>query len=183
MKKPSKKSPVEKKTSKGIRRSRPAPLALEQRFMFDGAAVADVVAAAVLTGADSSAATSAAPADQAAPAAQALPEATPATQPAPAVSAPVDADRGVVDQAVNANTSRELVIIDPSVADADKFAAARPDAEVITLGAGDPWQQITAALASHPGTTAVHLVTHAGHPRQYTSRADQLRPGRCGGPT
>ncbi|MBS1191935.1 MAG: autotransporter-associated beta strand repeat protein [Rhodocyclaceae bacterium] len=117
------------------------PLALEQRFMFDGAAV-DTAAAASHT-ADAAVAEriagERAGADTLAPAAAV----TPAEPGAP---------------------RREIVFVEDNVADYGQLVAAiKPGMEVVVLDhARDGLGQMAEALSGHRGLDAIHIVSHGG---------------------
>jgi VCBS repeat-containing protein len=117
-------------------------MALEQRFMFDGAALAD--ASQTL---DSTRTTTTAP----------ILERSAETT---TESRTVELARAGVVRAVP--DAREILFVDSAVAGIDQLLAmTRSDIEVVLLDAQtDPWQQMTEALARHHDVQAVHLVSH-----------------------
>ncbi|MCR6629876.1 MAG: DUF4347 domain-containing protein [Magnetospirillum sp.] len=127
----------------------PLARALEQRFMYDGAAPATVAA--------TTAAADAAHAD-------AQPEPAPATAATAAATASASAD-----------APHAVVFIDGGLQNAAQLAAAVPaGTEVVILDAnGDGIAQITSYLDSHAGLDAVHIVSH-GDAGQITLGRDIL---------
>lgn len=138
----------------------PNPMALEQRFMFDGAAVADAAHAA-------DAPTDNPLADVPLTPAPAPDAAAPEKAPAPGTTpseALIEAQRlaeqvGVVRPVAGA---REVLFIDSAVADkATLIAGTREGVEIVILDAGrDAWVQMTEVIAQHQDLDAVHLVSH-----------------------
>ncbi|MBK5913069.1 DUF4347 domain-containing protein [Rhodocyclus purpureus] len=138
----------------------PNPMALEQRFMFDGAAVADAAHAADAPTDNPLADVPLTPAP--APDASA-PEKAPAPGTTPS-EALIEAQRlaeqvGVVRPVAGA---REVLFIDSAVADkATLIAGTREGVEIVVLDAGrDAWVQMTEVIAQHQDLDAVHLVSH-----------------------
>ena len=131
---------------RSLQRRAPAPLALEQRVMFDGAAVdtivrgaADAAARAMASGADAS---------HAGEGERSL---------APAALAPAL-------RTVQAEARREVVFIEDNLPDYLKLAeSARAGAEVVVLDhTQDGLQQMIAALQGRE-VDAIHLVTHGAN--------------------
>lgn len=126
---------------RGPVRTRPEPLALEKRVMFDGAGVADLAAAAL---------------DRATLASLAQVDAVRETPAAPpVVMPPIGADR------------QELVFIVDNVGDAEALRAAVPvGAEVHLLdGHGDALAQMARLLAGRQNLDAIHLISHGAEGR------------------
>ena len=135
------------------------PMALEQRFMFDGAAVAEALQA--LEPAMDPAVYEA---DDAGGQAEADVAETVASWQAVQSAAERDAgdaqgSYGLVRAVPGAS---ELLFIDSAVADRQLLIdAARDGIEVVVLDpAQDPWAQMREAVARHQGLTAVHIVSH-----------------------
>ncbi|WP_305824795.1 tandem-95 repeat protein [Massilia brevitalea] len=128
-----------------LQRRAPAPLALEQRVMFDGAAVDAVVRAA----ADAAPAAADAARDHASEGERTL---------APAALAAPSA------RSVQAEAKREVVFIEDNLPDYLKLAeSARQGAEVVVLDhTQDGLQQMIAALQGRQ-VDAIHLVTHGAN--------------------
>ena len=144
-----------------LQRPSPSPMALEQRFMFDGAAVVDVVHLAV----DGALAVQA-PADvllrdTSSGAVKALAD----------QNAQQSALANAQSHAVSGGTAaplagtQELLFIDPSVANYQSLVAdARPGVYVILLTSGqDPWQQMSDVIAQCQNLTAIHVVNHGAN--------------------
>ncbi|MGE5471646.1 MAG: DUF4347 domain-containing protein, partial [Bacteroidota bacterium] len=123
----------------GLKRSKPAPLALEARLMFDGAAVATAVA-------------------DAAPAPDTHVAEHAAEAPA---AAQTDASREGAQVAEHA-VVKEIVFIDAGVSNWQILAAGvNPDAEVVMLDpTRDGLTQIAEALQGKSGLDAIHIVSH-----------------------
>ena len=128
-----------------LQRRAPAPLALEQRVMFDGAAVDAVVRAA----ADAAPAAADASREHASEGERTL---------APAALAAPSA------RSVQAEAKREVVFIEDNLPDYLKLAeSARQGAEVVVLDhTQDGLQQMIAALQGRQ-VDAIHLVTHGAN--------------------
>ncbi|KAB8043673.1 tandem-95 repeat protein, partial [Janthinobacterium aquaticum] len=126
---------------RALKRRAPAPLVLEQRIMFDGAAVDTAVAARA---AAEHAAADGATAERAAAEKQAV--TTPAAVAAPAV----------------APARQEIVFIEDNVVNLQQLVAGvREGVEVVVLDhTRDGLQQMLAALQGHAPVDAIHLVTH-----------------------
>lgn len=126
-----------------LNRRRPRPLALEQRFVFDGAAGAEAVEAL----------------------AEVAPAPVEAAEPAPAHSEPA-ADLALAFEAPElappAVEVRELLFVDSGLGDVSAMLGGlREGVQVVVLEAGrDAWQQIADTLAGYSGLSAVHLVSH-----------------------
>ena len=129
---------------RSLQRRAPAPLALEQRIMFDGATVDAVVRAA----ADNAAATAAADGAHADTGERSL---------APAALAPAV-------PAVRGEAKREIVFIEDNLPDYLKLAdSARATAQVVVLDhTQDGLQQMIASLQGRE-VDAIHLVTHGAN--------------------
>ncbi|TYQ12629.1 UNVERIFIED_ORG: VCBS repeat-containing protein, partial [Zoogloea ramigera] len=127
---------------RALQRRGPAPLVLEQRIMFDGAAVDTAVSARA--SAEHAAADNAA-AERAA-----------AEKAAAAVKAPA-AVAGPTEQ-----TRHEIVFIEDNVTNLQQLVAGvRDGVEVVVLDhTRDGLQQMLAALQGHAPVDAIHLVTH-----------------------
>src|SRR5262249_6147924 len=123
----------------------PAPMALEARMMFDGAAAATAAAEA-----------HAQPAPDAAPAPAEAHDAAPA----PAAAETQTAAREGAQAA--AATTHEVAFVDTTVPDWQTLAAAiRPGVEVVLLDpAKDGLAQIADALRGRSDLDAVHIVSH-----------------------
>ncbi len=134
-------SDQQKASTGGIRRRKPQPMALEQRFMFDGAAVATAAEAVVPEPVH------AAETHDAGPAAHAATEK--AAVIAPAIADPV-------------TQRNEVVFIDTTVPDWQTLAAnTRSGVEVVLLDASrDAFAQMAAHLSGRAGIDAVHLISH-----------------------
>jgi hypothetical protein len=135
---------------RGIQRRKPQLMALEPRFMFDGAAVTTAVAAGALPDALHHADAGARTADLPAPAAleQADAGATPAYAAATAQSTP--------------SARNEVVFIDTTVTNWQDLAAdTKSGASVVLLDpTRDALQQIAQALQGKQGVDAIHIVSH-----------------------
>jgi hypothetical protein len=123
----------------------PRPMALEQRFMFDGAAAVEGLS----TFSDS--------------AAQIEPGKDTARSDSQVESAATttrDANRAQREHSTQ--TAPVLAFVDATLPDAAAVAAGfGPQVRVVMLVAGsDPWQQMTQAVSSAPGVAAIHLVSH-----------------------
>lgn len=137
------------------------PLALEQRFMFDGAAVAGAVAdhgaldAAVKAAQDSAA-------QQVIKAATLAPAAVPAEQEKVAEGAAADAAQA-------ATVVRNVVFIDPSVTDyATLIKDSAADTRVVVLDASrEAFQQMADALTGLSNLDSVQVVSHGGEGNLY----------------
>ena len=130
---------------RGLARSKPAPIALEARLMFDGAALATATE------------TQPQPAPDAAPAPADVHEAAPA----PAAAEPSSAAREGA-QAAEAAPAREVAFIDTTAPDWQTLAAAvRPGVELVLLDpAKDGLAQIADALRGRSDLDAVYVVSH-----------------------
>ena len=136
-------------------RSALRPLALEQRFMFDGAAVATVDSHAH----DSTAAEAAAAAE--ALAAQAAQAATPARESDKASPADGPTLIRAVDPALNGGR-REVAFIDSQVVDYQSLVSGIPQGIEIQLvdGTHNGLEQIAQWAASHHDYDAIHILGH-----------------------
>ena len=134
--------PAAQPARRPLQRRAPAPLALEQRVMFDGAAVDTVMRAAADAAAASADASHAGEADKTL---------------APAALAPAM-------RSVQADARREIVFIEDNLPDYLKLAeSARAGAEVVVLDhTKDGLQQMIAALQGRE-VDAIHLVTHGAN--------------------
>ncbi|MBD8529623.1 MULTISPECIES: tandem-95 repeat protein [unclassified Massilia] len=141
-------APAPVQRQRRLQRRAPAPLALEQRVMFDGAAVDAVVRGAM----DAAAAASAA-----AGADTATRGGEDATVHTPVALAPAA-------RAIHADARREIVFVEDNLPDYLRLAAgASAGAEVVVLDhTGDGLQQIIAALQGRE-VDAIHLVTHGAN--------------------
>ena len=121
------------------------PLALEQRFMFDAAAVAATADAAHAARPEA-----APPAEAQRPDAARQADATPAGADLARVAMAAEAPR------------REIVFVDNQVKDYQQLVAqVRPGAEVIVLDkTRDGLQQIADALRGRSGIDAIHIIGH-----------------------
>jgi len=128
-------------------------MALEQRQMFDGAAVATAID-------DSALGVERAPTDTSRPVGQAAVEVQ-----APEVS--IGTGRSAGPEAIAGTGIRELVFVDAAVGNPAPWQARlRDGVELVALGAGaDPWEQMSAAVSRYRELQAVHLLTH-GTPGQ-----------------
>ncbi|MGA1289449.1 MAG: DUF4347 domain-containing protein, partial [Rubrivivax sp.] len=171
-----------------LRLAAPRPMALEQRFMFDGAAVVET--ALVLAEAEQAAAILESSTDQVSPRGTTDRSATAEPAGLPATGGPA-ALAAEPSEAVAPPSTRSLAFVDASLPDASAIAAGfGPDTQVVLLAPGaDPWRQMTEALASQSGIEAVHLVSHGdaqalnigGHAygqTQLALRADLLQSWR-----
>ena len=142
-----------------LRRPAPSPLALEQRFMFDGAGAVDVAHAAMDAALAGHAPTDALVKTAASVIAMADPSAH------RAVPATLESAVGAVPATPSLADAHEIVFIDPSVANYQTLVAdVRPGVLVITLTAGqDPWQQMSAVIAQYQNLTAIHVVSHGAN--------------------
>uniref|UniRef100_UPI000AA61847 DUF4347 domain-containing protein n=1 Tax=Azohydromonas lata TaxID=45677 RepID=UPI000AA61847 len=143
---PAEMEPVSQPPRRGIARSALRPLALEQRFMFDGAALATALDAA-----------------HAQPdAADHAPEATVAAQAAAAARAQAERPADVAAAAPAAPAGRVIVFIDDRIADRTTLAdAVVPGAEVVMVDhTRSGIEQMSAALANGGEVQAVHVVSH-----------------------
>jgi len=140
-----------------IKRRVPAPMALEQRFMFDGAAAIDS-AHAVLDAKLAVAVISDPLAKSAAP----------VTKVVEAVSAAADI-RPLTSDLLNGlavahppSGTQEILFIDPTVTNYQTLVAdVRPGVFVVVLNTTqDPWQQMSKVIAQCQNLTAVHVVSH-----------------------
>lgn len=138
------------RTRRKLARSGPRPMALEQRQMFDGAAVHTAID-------DLTASIDRARADALPLTGQRQPEER-------AVASTAATGR----LAVTGTGTRELVFIDPAVANAAQWQVRlREGVELVVLDAsGDPWAQMGAAVSQHHELQAVHLLAH-GAPGQF----------------
>lgn len=135
-------------------RSTLRPLALEQRFMFDGAAVATVVDAHV--------------ADTALTDALTAVEATAAQTEQGAAERTGDSKASLVPQVVREadpalnNGRREVAFVDTAIGDWQTLVASiRPGVEVVLLDAGESGlAQMAAWAQTHSGYDAIHLLSH-----------------------
>ena len=127
---------------RALKRRMPAPLVLEQRIMFDGAAVDTAVGAKV--------AAEHAAADNAAAERAAAEKAAAVVKAPAAVAAPGEQAR------------HEIVFIEDNVTNLQQLVAGvRDGVEVVVLDhTRDGLQQMLAALKGHAPVDAIHLVTH-----------------------
>ncbi|HEU5077587.1 MAG TPA: DUF4347 domain-containing protein [Opitutaceae bacterium] len=128
----------------GLRRKKPAPLALEPRVIFDAeGARPDAHAAIDLSH-----------------------HALPAFEPVKMTDRPAPVAKPAIapEAAKPSSAPKEVVFIDTSVADWQTLAAnVKPDAQVFLLDpTKDGFQQIQQDLAGMTGITALHLVSHGG---------------------
>ncbi|MCZ8292037.1 MAG: DUF4347 domain-containing protein [Hylemonella sp.] len=135
---------VPQRQARQLVRQGPRPLALEQRFMFDGAALTD--ATQTLDASAKTVDTTVATVER-------------STATVQDMLAPAERETGVVRAVPQA---REILFIDSGVSDIDSLiAGTREGVEIVVLDAGsDPWQQMTDAIAQHQGLQAIHLVSH-----------------------
>ena len=146
-----------------LKRRAPSPMALEQRFMFDGAAGADAARAVVDSSLHAQPPTDASTHATAATVKTEQPIAPPSTDPRNATPAtvpgvqPIDAPPPAV-----VPGAHEIVFIDPTVANYQTLVAdVRPGVAVVVLDAGlDPWQQMSDVIAQYQNLTAIHIVSH-----------------------
>ena len=137
-----------KSQRKALRGSQPAPLALEARLMFDGAALATerpVVQTADASGADA------------------------AVQPLDKGIAAVETkvDREGAAASADSAAIREIIFVDPSVSDWQQLISGKPqDALVIMLDpARDGLSQMADALKGQSGIDAIHVISHGSDGR------------------
>ena len=137
-----------KSQRKALRGSQPAPLALEARLMFDGAALATerpVVQTADASGADA------------------------AVQPLDKGIAAVETkvEREGAAASADSTAAREIIFVDPSVSDWQQLLTGKPqDAVVIMLDpARDGLSQMAEALKGQSGIDAIHVISHGSDGR------------------
>ncbi|MGV8894023.1 MAG: DUF4347 domain-containing protein, partial [Burkholderiaceae bacterium] len=168
------------------------PLALEQRFMFDGAAVSDVFhaidagAEAFKTGSENGGATiQSTPGEGRAPAIDTAPSIAAHSVAAPSVAAPAALRLAEANPAANRGRT-EIIFIEDNVADyRTLIAAAKPGAEIVLLdSSANGLEQMARYVAGRADVDAIHLFSHGAQAQlnlgALTLTADNL--GQYGAP-